>query len=600
MRVLESGIARTAWTGYTSDETFYIVRAGGEVFYCRGNGETRMDGLPFALPGTLIYASSAPSLYGVFLDASLLGGADSIGDAELHRIESGGAAYVAMPPMLVKASQEQHAEARVSFERMTVRLGPPDAEPVLLQFQPMAISASQVDYASALVSLEPMTVFAAQGTSVEGTEVSFPPMAVYAAGGEEVPASVDVSMLPMVVNASQDEHNEVVIAFPAPLVAAEGETLELPAFRVTLPAFGGASYYADIEDIGLGSDAISDASYILVEERIAAVDAATPSVSDEVLVSETGFGADLLTHGLQFLVEEAGTGADDAATRDPWLLLEDGSDGIDGAALAVRSTMVLEEPAQGVDAALLYLSEVAEGVGAGDDEAYAAEPTMALEDVGLGDDAVDVSAQTTTADAEDIGTCSGEVQVHSISQIQVSDGSAGADELLMIDRGLIAWVMNTETGGVSWYDGWSFTGMAVVDGKVFAVGPEGLAVVGGSLDSQESIPARVQYGFNDFSGYSDSGAPKNSGTGKKRVVGLWYGYAADGLLNATVETYGQGYGPFTYAMQPRTAAQPRNNRVVPGKGLNSRYWRIGIANVGGAGFRVSSIEAELAESKRRL
>ncbi len=144
------------------------------------------------------------------------------------------------------------------------------------------------------------------GTSVEGTEVSFPAMVVYAAGGVEVPASVDVSMLPMAVNASQDEHNEAVIAFPALLVASEGETLELPAFRVTLPAFGGASYYADIEAIGLGSDAISDASYILVEERIAAADAAAPSVSDEVIVSDAGFGADFLAHGLQVLMEETG------------------------------------------------------------------------------------------------------------------------------------------------------------------------------------------------------------------------------------------------------------------------------------------------------
>lgn len=600
VRVLESGIARTAWTGYSSDETFYIVRAGGKVFYCRGNGETRVDGLPFALPGTLIYASSAPSLYGVFLDASLLGGTDSIDDADLHRIESGGAAYVAMPPMLVRASQEQHAEARVSFEPMTVRLGPPDAEPVLLQFQPMSISASQGDYASALVSLEPMAIFAAQGTSVEGTEVSFPAMVVYAAGGVEVPASVDISMLPMAVNASQDEHNEAVIAFPALLVASEGETLELPAFRVTLPAFGGASYYADIEAIGLGSDAISDASYILVEERIAAADAAAPSVSDEVIVSDAGFGADFLAHGLQVLVEETGAGADEATTRDPWLLLEDGAVGIDAAALAVRSTMVLEEPAQGADSTLLSLSEVAEGVGAGDEEAYAAEPTMALEDVGLGEDAVDVTAQTTTADAEDAAACSDEVQVHATSLVQVSEGGEGADELLMIDRGLIAWVMNTETGGVSWYDGWAFTDMAVVDGKVFAVGPEGLAVVGGSLDSKETIPARVQYGFTDFSGYTNSGAPKNSGIGKKRVVALWYGYAADGKLNATVETYGQGYGPYTYVMQPRAAAQPRNNRVLPGKGMVSRYWRIGIANVGGAGFRVSSIEAEVDGTKRRL
>ena len=60
------------------------------------------------------------------------------------------------------------------------------------------------------------------------------------------------------------------------------------------------------------------------------------------------------------------------------------------------------------------------------------------------------------------------------------------------------------------------------------------------------------------------------------------------------------YGPYTYTMPPRSAEQPRNSRVVPGKGLNARYWRLRLSNLNGCGFELHSIGAETAESTRRI
>ena len=192
-----------------------------------------------------------------------------------------------------------------------------------------------------------------------------------------------------------------------------------------------------------------------------------------------------------------------------------------------------------------------------------------------------------------------EMDAQSESVALLESGMAAGEQLFMKQPGLVAWVMNTDTGAVSWYDNWAFTSMAVVGDKVFAAGPDGLHVLGGDLDGADPIDARVDFGYTEFGGYDNAAMPKPSEF-KKRVSGLWFGYHAGGELAATVETYGQGYGPYTYAMAARAADQPRNNRIVPGKGLNARYWRISVANKAGCAFEVHSIAAEVAASTRRL
>lgn len=193
----------------------------------------------------------------------------------------------------------------------------------------------------------------------------------------------------------------------------------------------------------------------------------------------------------------------------------------------------------------------------------------------------------------------GQVVLQTQSSLAVDAPMRLGADVVMKTPGLVAWVMNADTGGVSWYDNWAFTSMAVVDGRVFASGPDGLVLLGGDSDGADTIDARVEYGLTEFGGYDKGGQPKES-QGKKRVPALWFGYTAQGALAAEVETYGQGLPAYTYAMPPRSANQPRNNRIQPGKGLNARYWRIGVSNVSGCDFEVHSLAAEVAASNRRL
>jgi hypothetical protein len=153
--------------------------------------------------------------------------------------------------------------------------------------------------------------------------------------------------------------------------------------------------------------------------------------------------------------------------------------------------------------------------------------------------------------------------------------------------GAVAWVMNTETAAPSWYSNWQFIDMVQIGDRVLAVGPEGLVELGGESDAGEDIDAGVTYGFMDF------GADE-----KKRIDAFWMGYTSPDVLQASVETFGNPV--YTYSMTPRNADSPRNNRIRPGKGLNARYWRIGIDNVGGCDFSVDSISADVVPSARRL
>lgn len=170
------------------------------------------------------------------------------------------------------------------------------------------------------------------------------------------------------------------------------------------------------------------------------------------------------------------------------------------------------------------------------------------------------------------------------------ESTAVAEDLaLYAQPGAVALVMNTETAAVSWYENWQFTDMAQVGNTVLAIGPEGLAVLGGNTDAGDRINASLAWGYRDFGNEQ-----------KKRVDSFWFGYSATGLLQVGVQTFGQGYGRFVYRMENRQATKGRNNRVTPGKGLNARYWKVDISNVAGCAFDVDSMGVELLNSTRRI
>jgi len=166
--------------------------------------------------------------------------------------------------------------------------------------------------------------------------------------------------------------------------------------------------------------------------------------------------------------------------------------------------------------------------------------------------------------------------------VQIHDALWAADLLAL------AWVMNTETTGLSAYDNFDFVSIAAHDGTLYVASNGGIFRLGGDADNGQSIDANVLTGFLDFN------SPQT-----KRISDIYVGYTG-GEMEFDVETYDGPQEVYTYAMEEREVDAPRNNRLKVGRGLSSRYWRFGLRNLNGADFQIYDIETVVGISKRRL
>lgn len=334
------------------------------------------------------------------------------------------------------------------------------------------------------------------------------------------------------------------------------------------------------------SDEISHYSFTTVVETASAADALQETVQQFVV--ETATASDAAATVSSQLVDESAF-ADDAVQASTSHTLTETSSADDAATSTSVTGSLVVDTATASDAVLLGgIDMVVESATAADEVSDAA--AQLVEEVAAASDAVQDGAVGTVTFVEELTAASDEVvSLGGVGYQYVEELATATDAYLHKDPTAVAWVLNTETGGACWYSNWQFSHMTQVGNRVFAVGPEGLVELGADTDNGESIDATVQYGFQDF------GVDQ-----KKRVDAFWFGYNSADVLEATVETYGQGHPVYTYTMVRREADSPRNNRIQPGKGLNARYWRIGVNNVGGCDFSVDSIGADVAVTSRRL
>lgn len=602
-RVVERGVARTLPAAFASTDTFALVRYGARVLYCRStNGQpVRHVGVPFALPGMVVYESLNQLPPGaVLLDAALLMGGDRVVDAECVSMVG---ADLRMEPMVLAASENASAWAALHMEPMALHAG--IGYGADLRMEPMAMVAMDVARAMVHVAFEVMQAAAGEGATVpRGAYLQMQPPQVAASGPGQSEDRADLAMEPMALAASETTHAETRLRME-PMTSfsvALGTPIQGPRFTVVLPAFMGGGE-PPVEDDVLVSEAWADevlypSHYTMVEEVAIVEDLPMAAGWTEALLEDGAVADELLLQSVALLLEDTAWVGDELPPTSVSVLLADLARADEALLPQSDGTVLLADQALADDSAMPFaLADVEDEAVA--DELLQVVAIAQLDDEAWADDATQPGSVEAVTLIEDDAWADDAALAQSHSIALLGDEAMADEVLVMKTPGLVAWVMNADTGAVSWYDNWGFTDMAVVGGKVFASGPDGLVVLGGDSDGADAIDARVVYGFNEFGGYDQSGLPKPNEV-KKRIPALWFGYHAAGTLQATVETYGQGYGTFRYAMQPRDAQQPRNNRILPGKGLNARYWRIGIENTNGCAFEVHSIAAEVAASSRRL
>ena len=181
------------------------------------------------------------------------------------------------------------------------------------------------------------------------------------------------------------------------------------------------------------------------------------------------------------------------------------------------------------------------------------------------------------------------VMLQTSATLAITSSADGLSDVWFKDPTSKAWVMNTETTAVGWYDNFSFESIVSWKGRELAVGPDGIHELVGNTDNGVRIDSYVESGFTDF------GAAQT-----KRLDNMYFGYTSGGQIAVKTEVYESGHPPSTYLLEARDANAPRNSRVTPGKGLWGRYWRLTISNVDGADFEVHDASVDIAVSTRRI
>ena len=168
---------------------------------------------------------------------------------------------------------------------------------------------------------------------------------------------------------------------------------------------------------------------------------------------------------------------------------------------------------------------------------------------------------------------------------EVSSTVTFEDAAASLNYDAVAWVLNTESTGITNYQNYDFRSLAEFNGVLYGVNSFGVYALTGSSDAGRQIDAVYKTGFWDFRTEF-----------KKRISDIYIGYTSDGVMECDVETQSE---LFTYEMPERAADAPLNNRIKPGKGLSSRYWRFTLRNTDGADFQIFDIAADVAKSTNR-
>lgn len=200
-----------------------------------------------------------------------------------------------------------------------------------------------------------------------------------------------------------------------------------------------------------------------------------------------------------------------------------------------------------------------------------------------------VSLVPTLEVLESIGATSSTISARTDFTLVDGAEAVGTSSVYFKDPGLIAWVLNTETSAVSWYDNFDFQTIAQVNDDVFGVNSEGIFLLTGDDDAGDTIDASIRSGFMDF------------GTAyTKRFENMYIGYVSTGALYTRLRVKDSKHAASTYLLQSREADAPRTSRFEPGKGLYGRYWQVEIGNMNGAPFTVYDMDVDLAISNRKL
>lgn len=580
-----------------------------------------------------------------FLDASLFAATDAIHNVELtelvgHTSGHSTAGAIQLGPMTAMGVGEDVSAGRALFLPMTAAGQTPNTG---TGSATMMLTASGISDGVSVGSVVFPPMRAAGYSSafapvVAGGRVSFEFMS--ASGSGYFGDNRGVATFEPLAAFGSEETYALGRAQFRPLTAS-GAGWEVPttgaAIHITLPAVTGnfPQPSVDAEGAAIAFDTISTESTPTVLGEATASDMSTPGVvAAPVLLTDTPRVRDTMSPGGYVEFTEVAEALDETTLAHGWILSDTltAAGTLFGSAISeqliadvatagdttvVGSSYDAEYAATATDAqSFVVVVDVVETVTAGDlVDSTPLTPDVESSAQGVGEPDPDLPAPdvdsavaatdeyvVVVADAlaslTGTATASDELTLTAVSSATLTDEVWARSAVAAVIHTATAWVMNTESTATAWYSNWPFTDMAQAGSKTYAIGPEGLYVVGGESDAGTPIRARVEFDYTDFGGYNNEGEPRPN-PDVSRVESVYLGMAYGAPVQLAVKVQGDPK-TYRYTTKRGPSSTPRNDRITPGKGLRSRYWKLAVENTDGGDFAITDMAADVATNNRRL
>jgi hypothetical protein len=148
-------------------------------------------------------------------------------------------------------------------------------------------------------------------------------------------------------------------------------------------------------------------------------------------------------------------------------------------------------------------------------------------------------------------------------------------------------VLNARNNYVTEYGNYEFNGYARIGNEYYATGPDGLYLLDGTTDDGADISWSV------LTGQMDGKDP-----GLKRLPEVLLALRNTGPVKVTVRPDDNlSYDYMLPAVKLDTLHQ---HRVVPGKGMRSRYFAVGLQAVNNSKVEIDSMQVNMTKTTRRL
>lgn len=149
-----------------------------------------------------------------------------------------------------------------------------------------------------------------------------------------------------------------------------------------------------------------------------------------------------------------------------------------------------------------------------------------------------------------------------------------------------AWTANTETWAMSRYDPYTFSRLAVVDGKLYGLAEDGVYALSGGT---EQIEGSVTTGKIDL-----------GEGGLVHPTSAYLEYELEGTAEMDVTTTQSGLAQtFTYPLAAEVANELTNGRFIFGRGLRGRHFSFTLRIKGLAGY-INDLSVTSTPTKRRV